>query len=179
MNGGSMDDWQSDFAAAQARLPCWLSRLARPRLIFLPSWWPAPVGAWAYLHMVFIGPALRDAPADVRRYVIGHEYGHIQANHTVLHFFYWCAALGFLVAVLGHMPALGAWSCLVLAVVSFLVLLPPLARGREYQADAVAALLYGQETALRGALWMADKTGTISNAFRRSRLRRLGWKEGS
>lgn len=172
-----MDKWQAEFADAQERLPCWLSRLARPRIFFLPRWWPAPVGAWAYLHMVFIGPGLRDAPDDVRRYIVGHEYGHIQANHTLLHFFYWLGALGFALAAIWHMPALGAWSCLVLAVVSLLVVLPPLARGREYQADAVAALLYGREAALNGALWMADRTGTIGNEFRRSRLRRLGWRE--
>lgn len=90
-----MDKWQAEFADAQERLPCWLSRLARPRIFFLPRWWPAPVGAWAYLHMVFIGPGLRDAPDDVRRYIVGHEYGHIQANHTLLHFFYWLGALAF------------------------------------------------------------------------------------
>ena len=113
-----MDDWTTDFVAAQSRLPHWLSKAVRPRLLFLPPWWPAPAGAWAYLHLIFVSHALRDAPTEVRRYIVGHEYGHIQANHTVLHFLYWFAATGLLASVEGGMPTLGAWSGLILIAVS-------------------------------------------------------------
>jgi len=171
-----MDDWKMDFINAQARLPHWLSHLIRPRLIFLPGWWLNPLGAWAYLHLVFIGPGLVDAPLAVRRYIIGHEYGHIQSNHTILHFVYWCAVLCFLAAVVEQMPVLGISSCLLLTISLSLILQPHLARKREYQADKIAALVFGPEVALQGALWMADKTGMMNDEFRCARLEHLGWK---
>lgn len=40
----------------------------------------------------------------------------------------------------------------------------------------MAALVFGSEVALQGALWMADKTGMMDDEFRRARLEHLGWK---
>jgi hypothetical protein len=175
-------EWLADFAEAQARLPFWLSPLLRPRMVFLPCWWPNSIGAWSYLQFVFIGAGVLDAPDDVRHYLVAHEYGHIHGNHTVLHFLYWLGALLLMLVYVGqlsHVPHLtvpGLVALLLLAAVTFMIGLPSLQREREYQADAVAALLYGRSAALAGSLWMAEKTGNLSNAFRQSRLRRLGWQ---
>jgi hypothetical protein len=43
--------------------------------------------------------------------------------------------------------------------------LPSLQHEREYQADAVAALLYGRSAALAGSLWMAEKTEEWAENF--------------
>lgn len=134
-------------------------RLIRPRLVHLPKWWPARFGAWAYLNTAFIGPGLLDATDDVRRYVVGHEYGHIYSKHTLLHLIY---ALGFASFALGgfaHMLVPLALGFLMMAVVSFLVVRTPLSHNRECQADDVAVLVLcddgfreAEERALRDAL---------------------------
>jgi hypothetical protein len=100
----------------------------------------------------------------------------------VLHFLYWLGALLLMLVYVGqlsHVPHLivpGLVALLLLAAVTFMIGLPSLQHEREYQADAVAALLYGRSAALAGSLWMAEKTGSLSNPFRQSRLRRLGWE---
>ena len=77
-----MDEWQTDFAVAQAHLPWWLAKLLWLRLVFLPSWWRlASNGAWAFLNVILVGYGLCNSPTYVRRYITGHEYGHIQWTH--------------------------------------------------------------------------------------------------
>lgn len=172
-----MDEWQTDFAAAQAHLSWWLAKLLRPRLVFLPSWWQlASNGAWAQLHLIFIGPGLRHASSEARRYLIGHEYGHLRSNHTIPCFFFLLAMPVFLVGCAGHWPVVEAWSYLVVAIAGFLLLLLSSWHRCEYQADSVAVSLYGQDTARQGMLWMAYKAAAFGET-RRKRLRRLGWEE--
>lgn len=172
-----MDEWQTDFATAQARLPWWLAKRLRPRLVFLPSWWRlASNGAWAWLHIIFVGPHLGHTSTVARRYLIGHEYGHIRSNHTIPSFLFLCAILVFSVGRACHWPVVEAWSWLIAAIMGVLHVRLSSWRRCEYQADSVAASLYGQETALQGMLWMSYKTATFDKA-RRERLTRLGWQE--
>ena len=172
--------WLAEFAEAQERLPYGLSPVLRARLVFLPPWWPKRLGAWVYLHWVFIGHGVLEAPDDVRHYLIAHELGH--GAHTILQFLYWLGAFLLVCVYFGqlchrpHTTLPGLVALLLLIVVTVLMGLPQLQRQREYQADAVAVLLYGKTAALSGSLWMAEKTGSLSNAFRQSRLRRLGWE---
>lgn|GEM_PF-6609040 len=74
------------------------------------------------------------------------------------------------------MPMIRAGALLVLTVVTLLACAPSLAKKREFEADAIAVRLCGRQTALLGSLWMAEKAGTMNNAFRRHRLQRLGWQ---
>ncbi|MES2353695.1 MAG: M48 family metalloprotease [Pseudomonadota bacterium] len=171
-----MNLWKSDFSDIQRRFPCWFTRLIRPRLVFLPAWWPVRYGAWAYCQFIFIAPGLHDAPDNVRRYLLGHEYGHIYCKHTVLHFVYWLGMAGLCSAFAVPSPLLHVGSLSVLMVVTLLACLPRLAKAREFQADAVAVQVFGQQVVLSGSLWMAEKAGTTANVFRQSRLRRLGWQ---
>ncbi|MDA8118687.1 MAG: M48 family metalloprotease [Gammaproteobacteria bacterium] len=172
-----MGEWRTDFAAAHAHLPWWPAKLLRPRLVFLPFWWPlSSNGAWAFLNVILVGYGLRNSPTYVRRYIIGHEYGHIQSNHTFLQLGILVALMGVELARIYQMPSVEGWSWLFLLIMGALVLWPPLERSRQYQADSVAASLYGQETARQGMLWMAYKTATFDKT-RRKRLTRLGWQE--
>lgn len=171
-----MDGWRSDLAQLRAGMPCILAQLVRPRLVFLPCWWSARNGAWIYFHFIFVGPGLVNAPEDVRRYLIGHEYGHIYCQHICLHYLYW---IGIAIASIGaaaQLLTIEALGFLLLATISLLACWPALMRRRECQADAVAATFFGRDVALRGALWLAQMRGTMSNNLSRDRLRLLGWK---
>lgn len=166
--------WQAEFKDAQEQLSR-LSRFIKPRIFFLPRFWPAPFGAWTYLHIVAIGPGLIQAPTKVRRYVIGHELGHIQNGHTYPHYMYLLAVWFLAISLVFEMPTITALCLLTLLLVALAFVLPPLARAREFSADDFAVSLYGRQTVLDGALWMGKKTRTLHNSARIARLQRLGW----
>lgn len=171
-----MDRWKTDLAEVIARSPRrWT--IWPPTLLFhMPHWWPVKVDAWAHLNMIFIGSGIIDAPPDVRRYVVAHEYGHIRSGHTLLHAFYWVSVAGMCAGIVQHNTELYllAWGLLVVVAIGLIA--PPFVRQREYTADDVAAGIWGRETALRGSLWMAERSHTLESEFRQARLRRLGWQ---
>lgn len=171
-----MESWQSDLEMIYVGMPCRLARMLRPRLIFLPSWWPARHGAWIYFHFIFIGPGLMNAPADARRYLIGHEYGHIYCEHICLHYLYWAGIAAAALGALLRLQEIGAIGFLLLAAIALLACWPASMLRRECEADAVAATFFGRDVALKGALWVARMRGTMRNSLRRDRLRLLGWK---
>ena len=174
-----MDKWHFELATLANKFPAFLTRFITPRLFFLPLWWPVKFNAWAYGPYIFIAPGLREAPDDVRQYIIGHEYGHIYCGHTILHFVYWVM---FLILTAGnsvHLQLLKGFSLVLLVLVTLFICAPSLARKREFEADAIAMSLFGKKIVLRGSLWMANKTGTIGSLFRQHRLARLGWQIGT
>lgn len=170
-----MEEWRSELAKLSAMHPCTLSILFRPRLIFLPPWLPVHLGAWVYLHFIIVSPAALDAPAAVRWYILGHEYGHIHNGHTGLHFIYWLLVICAVAAVILAAEAIGVATLLGLCLIAVAAMLPSQMCRRELEADALAARVYGREVVLEGALWMAHKTGTITSRIRRQRLEALGW----
>lgn len=170
-----MNDFQAELDRIVRAYPCRAAALARPRLVMLPPWWPVQLGAWAYFNFVLIAPGVAAAPAAVRSYVLGHEYGHIHSGHTLLHFAYWICAAGAIVAMLMPAPVLGLVSMLGLSAVVFAAIQPSAAIARELQADTVAVQIYGRESVLDGALWMAKHSGSITGRMRRRRLEALGW----
>ena len=169
-----MDKWTQDFNDAVVRLNSPYLRAIKPKIILMPAWWPVKADAWAYLNVVMIGPGILDAPNDVRRYVIGHELGHLYAKHTLLHLLYWFSAAGSIIGLLFPHLVLLAGTLSALVISAFFVLFKPFIRHRELHADAIAAQLYGREIALAGCLWMAQRSGTLHDPFRQSRLRNLG-----
>lgn len=146
-------------------------------LRFLPEWWPARHGAWSYMHFILLGPGLSGAPKPVKRYVLGHELGHIRHGHTSLNYLFTVAAIGFLPLYwLSMRPGIGtapvaAVALLLMASKSTLLFFP---RKREYQADRHSLGLVGQKDAIEGSLWMAHHNHDMT-PLRRERLRRLGW----
>ena len=81
-------EWRNEFAALLGD-----RRGLRPVLLFLPGWWPGRHAAFAYFHVIAIGPGLVGAPAPVRSYILGHELGHIDRHHTLGQVVYWLGVL--------------------------------------------------------------------------------------
>lgn len=171
-----MDKWKFELAALVEQSPAFLTRFIKPRLIFLPEWWPTKFNAWAYGPCIFIAPGLKNAPDNVRQYILGHEYGHIYCNHTVLHLTYWLTLFTLIIGEVAHLPLLKGLSLLLLTLITLSICTPSLAKKREFEADAVALSLLGKKVVLSGSVWMANKTGTINNVFRQHRLVKLGWQ---
>lgn len=169
-----MREWHHDLSATRAALtPCKWACLFVPRLIFLPAWWPASSGIWLYFSLIFVGHSLINAPTEARRFLIGHEYGHIYCGHVWLHYWYWIAMLGILIGMLsGCMGVL-----LVCTLLAWLILLvavwPNACKRRECDADAIAVKAWGPHCALDGALWFMGQRRTTRNHLRAFRLAKL------
>lgn len=174
-----MNNWNFELATLANKSPAFLTRFIKPSLIFLPIWWPVKFNAWAYGPYIFIAPGLRDAPDDVRQYIIGHEYGHIYCGHTISHILYWMMFIILTIGNLANLPLLEGFSLILLVLITLFICAPALAKKREFEADAIAISLLGRQVVLRGSLWMAKKTGTIGSLFRQHRLVRLGWQIGT
>ena len=159
-------EWRNEFAPLVGD-----RRGLRPVLFFLPDWWPGRHAAFAYFNVIAIGPGLVGAPEPVRRYILGHELGHIDRHHTNGQVLYW---LGVLAAVLlGRMlpPAFHlAPICLVLIVAVLWI-----TRGeakREFEADDEAAARYGDHTVITGLTWMQSRRATPVPKLNALRLER-------
>jgi hypothetical protein len=166
------EQWESDFKRLRERCPCLVSRLAQPRLVFLPPWWPSRFSCFVVLWFVCIGPVLPSTSDDVRFYVLGHEYGHIRCNHTLI------ASLWYLVVICIYGLLLLSRHqelTLLVVVVPTLGALLAISRRWELQADRMALEMFEPGKVLAGSLWMAEKHGTIKSAFRKKRLNQMGW----
>ncbi|WP_163056974.1 M48 family metalloprotease [Acidithiobacillus ferrooxidans] len=180
----SRETWEADLAALMARdlaAPGWrrVFRSIPAKLKVLPAWWPVHYGAWSYMRYIILSRHLQeDAPTVTRRYVLGHELGHIRNGHTALNYLYpvlaaiyitslWC----FIYGGPGIQPVAAAIMFLLIVSKSSLLWFP---NHREFQADDYAARLVGQPNALEGSLWMAHHGHDLSR-LRRKRLARLGY----
>jgi hypothetical protein len=159
-----------------------LARLVRPRLVFRGKRRFRDFHAWCRFRTVYMGAGLRNAPGFVRPYVLGHEYTHIYRGHTLLAPM---MALSWLVAAILSVFSRRSAVCWVLdftffvvAVLASLMFLFLWGTGLgEYTADAMGAKACGDpELALKAALWMAEKNGTMEQKSRRKRLFKMGWK---
>lgn len=180
--------WQADLDALVVQSPNGFVRRFPPRIVvrrgrFSPPWLPVPLlwldsrpNAYAFWNTIIVSESLLDCPQSRRRYLLSHEYGHLQALHSV-----WgsLAALVMLVSVLlllsvgQHSHPLAAdiaFSGFVLAVLVGLRLLSV----AEYQADAFAAKTWGRQTVLDGMLWLSRTSGRGLTGSLRRRLKRLG-----
>lgn len=156
-------------------------RALPPKLVILPAWWPwHGYGAWSYMRYILVSRELvQDAPETVRRYVLGHELGHIRFGHTALNYMYLFTSLAFILATgvfIGHYPHSAK---MIAAIIMLLLLIPKSAllwfpSRREYQADRYAVAMTDRKTAIQGSLWMAEHGRDISK-LRRNRLLRLGY----
>ncbi|MGK9451706.1 M48 family metalloprotease [Acidithiobacillus caldus] len=151
-----------------------------PKLVTLPAWWPFHgYGAWSYMRYIIVSrELLRDAPGSVRRYVLGHESGHIRFGHTALNYMFPLTSVLFAVAFYSfacggpQVKPLAASILLLLLIAKSALLWFP--KRREFQADQYAAAMAGKETAIAGSIWMAHHAGDLSR-LRQQRLLRLGY----
>ena len=179
-------EWEQELQnlmAKEAGVRGWKSLFSRlvPRIKVFPQWWPASkgYGIWSYMHFILLSRKLmQEAPADVRRYVLGHELGHLRHGHTALNYLYPVLSAGvvtsvvFFVAGTSDQRYVAALCMAAFFVGKSSLLWFPLRR--ELQADDYSARLVGRETAIEGSLWMAHHNNDFSRQ-RRKRLRRLGY----
>lgn len=165
-----MQEWNRDLAEIRVALPCKLARCVVPRIIVLPTWWPAQHGVWIYFCVIFVGRSVVNAPTDARRYLIGHEYGHIYCGHVLLHYAYWMAVSGLVMGMLVGAP-IAVMLCGLLAMMTLLVgVWPSAIERRECQADAIAAQSWGAQRAMTGAVWFMGQRKESRNHLRSVRL---------
>jgi type IV secretory pathway VirB2 component (pilin) len=177
-------EWEAELAALIAQditAPGWrkVFQAIPAKLKVLPAWWPVHYGAWSYMRYILISDRLKkDAPPVTRRYVLGHELGHIRYGHTALNYLYpvlaavYITSLWFFIYGQQNVQWIAAAVMLLMIVSKSSLLWFP--TQREFQADDYSARLNGQEDALEGSLWMAHQ-GRDMGRLRRKRLLRLGY----
>ena len=145
-----------EFAKRTGRGRAWL---ASSRLVILPHWFMKRFGgAAAIWRWTCISRELVDtAPADVRRAVIAHEWGHAYSGHCV-------ATIGSLVLALcygisssihaGSIP----WGLANIGMLAAIgtMLLWALNPKREFEADAIAASLVGSAAMASALRWIVE-----------------------
>ena len=147
---------------------------------FLPMLWliRSP-GAWSYWNLIAVSEELLDAPPEFRRYLLGHELGHIARGHNL-----W-PMLGAFLTVCAYpaaatLPAFGpTWFAIgasfVLLVTGAGLVFASLSMIPEYQADEFCASLIGRRAVADGIHWMAQRSGRGMSRDRVKRLKRLGF----
>lgn len=163
--------WQYELDAIAQSHPCFWARFAHPRIVVLPTCLNRGYGAWTYLRWIVLTQKQCDCPAHVRRYVLGHEFGHIYGRHVGMQWL-WLLA-GFLYGVGLFSPALLLLAICIKSVLFYGIVNKRLGTNRELYADAIAAQLFGAKSALRAARWMTRATGEQNSEQRALRLLRL------
>jgi hypothetical protein len=143
----------------------------RPVLAFLPQWWPSRHVAFAYFNIVAIGPGLVAAPEPVRKYLLGHELGHIDRHHTGGQVLYW---LGVLAAVLisRSLPPAFHLAPICLVLIAAVLWITRGETKREFEADDEAAARYGDYTVINGLTWMQSRRSAAAPKLNALRLER-------
>jgi hypothetical protein len=166
--------WTSELSEINARRPCFSARLIMPRVFVLPRWFCRNnYGAWTYFNFVLITPAQTQCPAEVRHYVLGHEYGHIFGGHVYLQWAWLFAGILYLIGMLTPIMQMTLIALSIKSIVFYKLVHPRIGAEREFYADNIAADLFGPRTALEGSRWMANALGDIRQAERQARLSRL------
>lgn len=164
--------WQTELQAMEAQRPSAWSRLVRPRVIVLPRFFVGQrLGAWTLYHLIFVTEAQAACPPRVRRYILGHEYGHIVCGHAALQWAWLASALLSMIGLL--LPGVVLVSLSIQSAVLYSLANAEHGARREMSADAAAADLCGASVALEGALWMADAMGDRAKPERQARLAEL------
>ncbi|WP_017161546.1 M48 family metalloprotease [Xanthomonas phaseoli] len=163
---------QREFDAIRHQVRSRWTWLASPRLVVLPNRVMSLYGGAAVMYRwTCISPRLLAAPADVRRAILAHEWGHVVRGHTLAT----TAAMALAVSS-AFLPDRGVWP-LVSAVemlAAGICLLWALHLNREFEADEVAASVVGPAAAARGLRWVlgAVRNGKVDRKTAR-RLARL------
>jgi Peptidase family M48 len=164
--------WKKDLAHVLTRKRrIWMRGVLRPRLHILPTLWKG-YGAWTLFTVIFVTHKQASCPAQVRQYIVSHEFGHLYGGHVYLQFLF---ILSYAVLTMSAttQPAVAlltlAFTCTLFAA----FVKPSLALEREVYADSVAVELYGAEATIAGFLWMAHRTNGIHGKERKARIARL------
>jgi Zn-dependent protease with chaperone function len=164
--------WKADLKAALERKSRWWMRgRLSPRIVVLPRLW-AGYGAWTLFGKIFITKQLVGCPEHVRRYIIGHELGHLYGGHVYLQALFLFSYSMLVAGELSHsaitLLALGLTSVFYVIFVT-----PRFSLARECFADSVAVDLYGPHAVLTSSVWMARRVRDVDSKERQARLKRL------
>ena len=180
--------WQRDFDLIRQRELLRLGGLVSCRLRVLPPWGKfmhqAFGPAYVLLSHIYVDRRVLDAPAEVREYLLLHEWGHVVRHHNqvamlsagLLPFVFFPQAY-----VLTHhhpgrdlapIAALGLACTCLQAVLNFWMM----SDRRELEADAYAASVIGPTAVLTGIGWVAHWSHQGWTAGRRKRRAAL-WRQ--
>ena len=146
--------------------------MRRPRVVKLPAWVTKGYGAWTLFSIIFISDKQASCPADVRRYVLGHEVGHLCGGHQSLQYFWVFSQTMFFIGM-AIAPAIALTGLILMCVAFGGFVHPALNLKREVFADRVAVELYGPHSVVVGATWMARQLADIDTTQRQARLKQL------
>jgi len=147
-----------------------------PRLLILPKGLTRFYGgALTWLRWICIGQdMLDDAPNDVARFVIAHEWGHVRRGHIFASVVIFIAALVTIWCPMTPKWAIFGWS---IGMVGLFTIVWVTRLEREFEADEEAAARVGRDSVRNGLLWLVDHRPGGLTADRRARLERVGWNE--
>ena len=173
--------WQTVFDTICQCHPLRLGGLLSPRLRVLPPWGAfmhrsfGP--AFVFLNHIYVDRRILDAPAEVREYLLLHEWGHVVRRHNqvailsafLLPFVFFPQAYVWLHwqpgADLAPIAGLGLFCTCVQAGLSVWMM----SDKRELEADAFAASIIGPAAVLNGIGWVATWSRQGWTAGRRKR----------
>jgi Zn-dependent protease with chaperone function len=172
MKAQLMEFWNTDLQAALKRKSRWWMRgRLSPKIVVLPRLWTG-YGAWTLFGKIYITRKLTGCPEHVRKYIIGHELGHLYGGHVYLQALFFFSYSMLVAGELSH----SAITLLALALTSILYVIfvtPRFSLARECFADSVAVDLYGPHAVLTSSLWMARRVSDVDSKERQARLKRL------
>lgn len=173
--------WQSDFDAIRRHQPLCRGGLVSRRLRVLPAWGDfmhrsfGP--AFVFLNHIYVDHRILDAPAEVREYLLLHEWGHVVRRHNQV------AMLSALLLPFVFFPQAYVWlhwrPGVELAPIAALGLICTCVQAglnvwmmsdmRELEADAFAASIIGPAAVINGIGWVATWSRRGWTAGRRKR----------
>ena len=159
--------WQHDFDTIRARDALRFGGLVHRRLRVLPPWGTfmhrAFGAAFVFLSRIYVDRRVLDAPAEVRQYLLLHEWGHVVRRHNqvamlsavLLPFVFFPQAYIWLHRhpgpSLAPLAGLGLLCTCLQAGLSVWMM----SDMRELEADAYAASIIGPGAVLDGIGWIA------------------------
>lgn len=172
------DRWEEDFQAIRRAWPARWGWLIRPRLrLATGALNRLRGGAFVWLSWVWVHRDYEGAPDFVRRFVIGHEWGHVVHGHHLASMIMVALAPIAVVGAAIELVTDKSWAT-SLVVLLAIVLYGPLgfwamAEKREREADAFAARDIGMAEAAAAVHWIAERRGMVGNARLMARERAL------
>ena len=164
--------WQNELNILAQKNPWKYGQWLKPRVFFLQGVLPKYY-AITFMHFIFVGRGLVNAPEHVRRYLLLHEYGHIYHQHTLPSYLYAAGAIGLAVAVGLTVEWLGLLSIAACFIAFRWLVMSSSHLAKEMQADQYAVNVMGVGQTIEAARWMADKTESDDFPERIARMSRL------
>jgi len=127
-------------------------------------------------NIIFIDPKIKEAPSDVRLYLLAHEYGHAYGHHSyaaysyVLSFFLLCCCVTYF-CITGFVNFYAGMGSVIFLIATYYG--SKIYNQAEDQADSFGANLVRPEIMYAGCKWIGEKTKTLSNPTRKRRLERF------